>query len=373
MDRTQALSFDDVLLVPRFSEVFSRKDVDVSQELCGMKLSLPVISSNMDTVTGPAMANAMKAYGAVGALHRFMPIQDNIDDFLQASFTRNANDALPIVSLGMGKAELERAEALYAVGANVFLLDVAHGASMHVVQQVQELQRLLHHSAKIIVGNFATKETIEDFNYHLGGRVDAYKVGIGGGSACLTRVVTGAGLPTFESVLDCAHTGLPIIADGGIRNSGDFAKALAAGATAVMLGKMLAGTDESPGEMLWENLKGDICTKEVIWPHRVQNGVPFFDKNFIPTLPSFKKYRGSASTESYEVQGKVAPHRSHEGDSFLIPYVGSVENVLQQMEGGLRSALSYVGAHNLKEFREKAEFSFVTANGAAESKAHGRK
>jgi IMP dehydrogenase len=348
MNSNLMLSFDDVLIKPQFSSVFSRKDVDVSQEFCGMNLSLPVISSNMDTVTGPAMANAMKGYGAVGALHRFMSIQDNITQFLECSFTRNGNDTMPIVSVGLGKTELARAEALYSVGANVFLIDVAHGASMQVIQQVQELRKLLHHSSRIIVGNFATGRSILDFNYHLGSNVEAYKVGIGGGSACLTRVVTGCGLPTLASVIDCASVGFPTIADGGIRNSGDVAKALGAGATTVMIGRLFAGCEESPGQVIYT------------------------ENSDFSLVPSFKRYRGSASTESYQVQGKIAPHRSYEGDAYEIPYTGPVKNTLQQIEGGLRSALSYVGATNLQEFRECVELVQVTGQGAKENGAHGK-
>jgi IMP dehydrogenase len=295
------------------------------------------------------MANAMKDFGAVGALHRFMSIQDNINQFLECSYTRNGNDTMPIVSVGLGKAELERAEALYSVGANVFLIDVAHGASMQVVQQVQELRKLLHHSSRIIVGNFATGRSILDFNYHLGSNVEAYKVGIGGGSACLTRVVTGCGLPTLASVIDCASVGFPTIADGGIRNSGDVAKALGAGATTVMIGRLFAGCTESPGELFDSSVRPD--------------GDPY---------QWYKKYRGSASTESYQVQGKIAPHRSYEGDAYLIPYTGPVKNTLQQIEGGLRSALSYVGATNLQEFRECVELVQVTGQGAKENGAHGK-
>lgn len=332
------LCFDDVLIAPQFSYVKSRKDVDVSEEFCGDLLNLPIISSNMDTVTGVKMVHAMREYGAQAALHRFQSIEENVKQFRECS-----DDFFkPIVSIGIGKKELERAEALSSIGADKFLIDVAHGASMHVVEQVWELYELLKNNEKVIVGNFASARTIRDFNHHLSGKVDAYKVGIGGGSACLTRVVTGCGGNTFGSVLDCASLGFPIIADGGIRNSGDIAKALGAGATTVMIGRLFAGCDESPGELI-ATYKGEM-----------------------------KKYRGSASTESYEVQGKVASHRSYEGDSYLIPYTGPVRDVLQQFEGGLRSALSYVGANNLREFREDIEFVQITGQGAKENGAHGK-
>lgn len=343
------LSFDDVLIKPQFSTIKSRKDVDLSVNFCDMNLKLGVISSNMDTVTGTEMAKAMIQNGGVGALHRFMSIEDNIKQF------KSSGNA--IVSIGLGDKELERAEALYKAGAKVFLIDVAHGASMEVVNQTKRLSYIVGWDSKIIVGNFATGRTIKDFIYHVGSKhlVEAYKVGIGGGSACLTRVVTGCGIPTFGSVLDCASIGVNIIADGGMRNSGDIAKALAAGAKVVMLGGMLAGTDESPGDIIYgpSLSTGEYSTSDMV--------------------PKGKKYRGSASTESYEVQGKVAAHRSYEGDSFLVPYKGPVANVLQQIEGGLRSAMSYVNANTLDEFRENVEFIEVTHSGAAENSSHGKK
>lgn len=347
------LSFDDVLILPEYSEIKSRRDVNTSSfflnkdfPLGGYNLRLPVISSNMDTVTNSVMARAMVENGGVGCLHRFCSIEDNIRMFVDCDPNK------PWVSIGLGDKELERAEALYRVGANIFILDVAHGANSEVVKQVREFRKLLHHSARIIVGNFATASGIESFNYHLGSEVDAYKVGIGGGSACLTRVVTGCGVPTLASILDCASVGVDIIADGGIRNSGDFAKAMAAGASAVMLGGLLAGTDEAPGEFV--NDSGYPISK--------------YDN-----MKAYKKYRGSASLESYEVQGKVATHRTPEGASFLVPYKGPVRNVLQELESGLRSAMSYVGASTIVEFQENTSFIQVTNGGYLEGKAHGKK
>lgn len=341
------LSFDDVLLTPQFSEIISRKDVDTSTILVGQKLQLPIISSNMDTVTNSLMAFAMAENGGIGALHRFCTIDENVLMFL-----RSTSIAHPIVSIGLGNEELARAEALYRVGANIFLIDVAHGASQHVVQQTKQLKQLLHHSAQIIVGNFATASSVDDFNYRLGFKVDAYKIGIGGGSHCSTRVVTGAGWPTLASLLDCSRVGVNLIADGGIRNSGDFAKAMAIrNVKAVMLGRLLAGTDEAPGEII--KVQGYLDTAS--------------------TIPAYKKYRGSASLESYQVQGKIAEHRTPEGEASLVPYTGPVKNVLQNLSSGLRSSMSYVGAKDIIDFQERVEFVQVTQNGYIESTAHGKK
>lgn len=365
----KCLSFDDVLIEPQFSEIESRIDVDTRVDFCGVTLKVPVISSNMDSVTGPAMAKAMRHHGGIGALHRFCTIEENVEMYKEAIFFKSYLDN--IVSIGIGEKELERAEALYHAGANIFLVDVAHGASRSVVDQVKELRKLLTLNTKIIVGNFATAKTIRDFKYHLGDhRVDAWKVGIGGGSACLTRVVTGCGLPTLESIIDCSTVGDPIIGDGGIRTSGDFAKALAAGATTVMVGGMLAGCDESPGELV--NQFGYTLNQKPDELHEMMREAAGIQEWLKGGYTPFKKYRGSASKESYEVQGKLADHRTPEGEAFLVPYTGPVANVLQKLDAGLRSSMSYVGANNLTEFRELASLVEITSNGAAENKAHGK-
>jgi IMP dehydrogenase len=348
------LSFDDVLLEPNFSFIKSRKDVSLEQNFMDYRLGLPIISSNMDTITGSEMANAMARADAVGALYRFCTIEENVKMFKEGSI----GGRLPMVSVGLGGTELERAEALYAEGARHFIIDVAHGASMEVVRQYQSLNCMLP-DIWTLVGNFATGKTIEDFEHHCGHGVwpQAYKIGIGGGSMCTTRVVTGCGMPTFASILDCAKTRRPIVADGGMRNSGDIAKALAAGASAVMLGSLLAGTDETPGKLY------DLDTgQEVVG----------YSQDFL-YLNIGKKYRGSASRESYEVQGKTAAHRAPEGEATTVPYKGPVKAVIEELVAGVRSAMSYVGAENLQEFREKAKFLRITNAGAQESRAHGVK
>lgn len=347
----KVLSFDDVLIKPSFSTINSRKDVNLDLNFLNYKLSLPVISSNMDTVTEGQMAQAMGLAGGVGALHRFCSIEENIKQF------KSVTSRLPIISLGVSKDDIERAEALYNLGARNFVIDVAHGATMITVNAFKALREVLPKDARFLVGNFATGSDIDTFVYHTGKGPSAFKVGIGGGSMCTTRMVTGCGLPTLASVLDCVKTYYPIVADGGIRSSGDIAKALAAGARAVMIGGMLSGTDETPGEICDEDGWNTYTPEEL----RAWEG------------PLYKKYRGSASQESYEVQGKVASHRSAEGESTLVRYKGPVQEVLQQIEGGLRSAFTYVGASNLEEFQRKAELCEISLAGMAESKPHGKR
>jgi len=329
------LSFDDVLLTPQYSTVVSRKDVSTISYLAIQSLRLPIISSNMDTVTGSTMANAMKELGGIGCLHRFQTIEQNL-----AMYKASHPDTWS--SFGIGRQELERMEALLSEGCESFVLDVAHGSSQHVVEAVKAAYELTSGNAALIVGNFATAQNIRDFNYHLGFKVDAYKVGIGGGSVCTTRIVTGSGWPTLASLLDIKQLGLDVICDGGIRNSGDYSKAMAAGAKACMIGRLFAATDESPSNLVLQNNK------------------------------YYKPYRGSASAESYAVQGKTSEHRSPEGESTLVEYTGSLKNTIDQLQAGLRSAMSYTGAHNLSEFVERAEFVQVTLNGVEESLPHGK-
>lgn len=341
------LTFDDVLIEPRFSEVISRKDVNISTRIGKHTLDIPVFSANMDTITGKDMAIAMASSGARGVLHRFSTIEENVKDFLHIS----QHCGRPVaVSVGIGQKELERAKELYKIGADMFFIDVAHGAQLSVVQHYAMLRESFL-DADIIVGNFATSESIakfiskcEEYNVDI---PTAFKVGIGPGSACTTRVKTGVGIPQLQAIIDCAknfsgHDAV-IIADGGMKTPGDIAKALAAGADAVMLGGMFAGCDETPGNSV--TTIGGVCLG--------------------------KKYRGSASASSYKDQGKNDNWRTAEGQEFFVASKGPVENVLKDISGGLRSAFSYTGSKDLKEFQEVSKFVVVTSSGKNESIAHG--
>jgi IMP dehydrogenase len=331
------LTFDDVLIKPQFSKISSRKDVSISSKMGALHLNIPVVSANMDTVTDIEMARAMHAQGAIGCLHRFWDIEKNAE----AIKTLRSSGIEVIGSIGLGDYEFERAMALIEAGANYLCIDVAHGAQLAVVDQFNKVLSNTKREVGIVIGNFATGESIKEFISLCKKEPMAFKVGIGGGSACLTRVQTGCGIPQLSAVIDCVkhNPNSNIISDGGKKTPGDIAKALAVGAKAVMLGSMLAGTDEAPGELINSN---------------------------------FKKYRGSASMESYEVQGKVAKWRTFEGDSFLVPYKGSVSKVLQNIEGGLRSAFTYVGASSLQEFQQKAEFVEISYSTQKENIAHGK-
>lgn len=345
-----ALSFDDVLLKPAdFTDIKSRKDVETYSDFNGIYLDIPIVSSNMDTVYSPELAREVARNGGVSCVHRFCDIEKNIELFRKGFFILDQFEILkPWVSIGVGDKEKERAEALVDAEAEVVLIDLANGAQQQCVEQYDWLREKFGMNIKIVVGNFATANQINAFTFHSKTTLpDLIKVNIGSGSACKTRVVAGVGLPSVESILDCKRAGLPIMQDGGIKNSGDFAKAIALGCSCVMLGKLFAATYESAAPE--ENME--------------QYGY---------TYPSgYKIYRGSASLSSYKTQGKVATHRAAEGEEFLVKITGSVENLMQELEGGLRSSMTYLNAQNIEEFQENAEWVQITSAGWSESKPHG--
>lgn len=383
----EIITFDDVLITPSFSEIRSRRECRTDQMFLDETLSFPLISSNMDSVTSPEMAFALSKFGSVACLHRFQSIEENIKQWETSADTifNTFNGHAPLVSVGIGEKELQRAIALNKAGARRFVIDVAHGAASHVVHMYDLLREKLNSDSYIVVGNFATAESIKSFNYYVktNQKPDAFKVGIGGGSMCTTRIVSGIGHPTLGSVMDCVTTEYPIIADGGIRSSGDIAKALAAGATAVMVGGLLAGTDEAPGEIVRKTALSD--NSEFEFDKKDFSDEQLFDEacaivsyatNRSVTclqINKYKKYQGSASLESYQKQNKTASHRAPEGESTLVPYKGPVTPILQALQAGVQSAMSYVGASNLDEFREQARFIKITNNGYKESLAHGKK
>jgi len=345
MDR-QSITFDDVLIEPKFSVIDSRKDVDLTTTLGDIKLQLPVISANMSSITEDKMALAVAKNGGMSILHRFMSIEKNVEMWNNIFMTlknRHVDTGGVInvgVSVGVSDDEKERAEALYEADAYIFCVDVAHGAQLSVVKQVQYLKDRFGSNIFLIVGNFATSQSIHDFKNHLTGKAmpDAFKIGIGPGSACTTRLKTGVGIPQLSAILDCVHNlggSIPIIADGGLRTPGDIAKALAAGADAVMLGGMLAGTDEAPGQT-------------------TEHGI------------TYKQYKGSAS------EGYGNGWKTSEGTEFLVPEKGPVELVLKDIEGGLRSSFTYTGSRNLEQFRSKATLILVSSNTVVENGSHGK-
>ncbi|WP_455286011.1 IMP dehydrogenase [[Eubacterium] cellulosolvens] len=466
-----ALAFDDVLLLPKRSSVHSRKDVNLSTNLSrNIKLNIPIVSANMDTVTESAMGISMAHNGGIGIIHRFMPVEQQVKEVLKVKRAESViierpyttaptatmaeakrlmqekgvngllvvdadgrllgiltardllfednparrvselmtpmkdlhtaragtsiDDArqllrkykvekLPLIdeqgrlrglitskdmvtlaerpqackdsrgqlivgaAVGIREGALDRARALVEAGVDVLVVDVAHGHSDRVLEVVRKLKKELS-QVDVIAGNVATPEGTEDL---IAAGADAVKVGIGSGSICITRIVTGAGVPQLTAVLECAEVArelsVPIIADGGIRNSGDITKALAAGASSVMIGSLLAGADESPGVTVMRNGR------------------------------KYKLHRGMASvgasmkrgTQDAEDDSTLLEYVA-EGIEAFVPYKGNSNEIITQLVGGVRSGLSYCGARTLAELWQNASFIRLTAAALKESYPH---
>ena len=473
MDIREGVTFDDVLLVPKYSKVTSRSDTDLSTKLSkNISLNIPLISANMDTVTESSMAVTVAREGGIGIIHRFLTIQQQVNEVLKVKrsgsiiienpYTINSEltikdafsimnekqvsgllvtdsnskiigilterdvlfespdssklvkelmtkdvvtaklgvdleqvkeilkhnriEKLPIVddnnhvkglitsqdisnlekypnaskdkkgrplvgsAVGVKGDFMERSEALINAGADVLVVDIAHGHSENAINTVKNIKKAFP-DCELIAGNVATAKGTEDL---IKAGVDAVKVGVGSGSICITRVITGSGVPQLTAVFDCAEVGndhgIPIISDGGTRNSGDATKALAAGASSIMVGSILGGTDESPGSTITKNGK------------------------------RFKIYRGMASlaasmgrrskeTGSFELADDLNDYVA-EGVEAMVPYKGSVTEIITQITGGIRSGLSYCGASNIKQMQENAEFIKISRAGFAESQPH---
>ena len=328
-----ALTYDDIQLVPEYSEVESRQNIDLSTRIStNYKIKVPLIASPMDTVCDSEMAIAMAELGGVGCIHRFMSIEEQ---GLETKKVRTAvQDAVVMAAIGANGDYLERAQELVNSGVNVILIDVAHGHHKFVRDAIGNLKRNLPAHIDIVAGNIATANAARDL---VEWGANALRVGIGGGSLCTTRIKTGFGVPNVTSLEACYNASpVPIIACGGIRNSGDIAKALAVGANSVILGSLLAGTKEAPGAIIEKS-----------------NGL-------------YKRYRGAASLETKSIHGQAT--RNVEGESTIVPFKGGVKFIVEGLLDGLRSALSYAGANNLSEFIP--EYVVVTNAGMNEARPH---
>lgn len=328
-----SFTFDDVLLVPSYNHYESRKHVDISvtDRIGKFSLKLPVITSNMDTITEDKMANFIGEKGGMGALHRFCSIEENVEMFKKCKHRA-------FVSIGCGPKDIERAAALRDAGAEYFCLDVAHAHARYVGRTIKNLRELLKDNACILAGNVATYAGAD---YLASCGADLIKVGIGGGSVCTTRIKTGFGIPTLTSVKECAKVDRSIVADGGIRFAGDIVKALAFGADFVMIGGMLAGTSSTPGNPIM------VDGKKV------------------------KQYRGMASREAQEdFIGEMTEWKTAEGVATNVPYREDEDKIIADIVGGLRSGLTYAGAANVRELQRKLNYVLVTPAGRHESLPH---
>ncbi len=472
MEFREGLTFDDVLLVPKYSDITSRTQTDLRTKLSrNISINIPFVSANMDTITESAMAVAIARTGGIGIIHRFLTIKEqanevlkvkrsgsvmienpysidqnttiqnaieyasdkaisgilvidsdsklvgivtardllyesnistpikevmtrdvvtanigvsldeaknilhkhrieklplvdesgtvkglitskditNIEDYPSASKDKKGR---PIVGAAVGvKGDfLERAEAILEADADVLVVDIAHGHSENAINTIRNIKKAFP-NCELIAGNVATARGAEDL---IKAGVDAVKVGVGSGSICITRVITGSGVPQLTAVMDCAKIGrdndIPIISDGGTRTSGDATKALAAGASSVMVGSILGGTDESPGTVLTKNGKR----------FKVYRGMA----SLAASIGRKSKETGTISLDD-DLNDYVA-----EGVEAMVPYKGTVTDILKQLTGGVRSGLSYCGAHTIPQMQANAEFIKMSRAGFAESQPH---
>jgi IMP dehydrogenase len=334
----ECLSYDDVLLMPQYSDIRSRDDVNICSKLGNIKLNLPLISAPMDTISEHKMAVSMANQGGASIIHRYNKIEDQVQHVKIARNLSNNPETIVGAAIGITGDYLERAAALQEVLVSFICLDVAHGHHITMKEAISQLRKKFGPYLHIMAGNVATLEGINDL---ADWGANSVRCNIGGGSICSTRVQTGHGLAGLQTIMDCARTDrdVQVIADGGIKNSGDIVKALAAGADVVMCGSLFAGTDETPGQ-IFEDSDGT----------------------------NWKSYRGMASKEAQVIwRGRYS---SFEGVAARVPYRGSVGPILKDLERGIRSGFSYSGARNLEELQSKAIFVKQTTSGLSESHAH---
>jgi len=344
----RALTYDDVNIVPKYSELESRENVKLNTRFTkNTEITIPIVASPMDTVTELDMAREMMLWGGVGVIHRFMSIEEQAKMMKKLCYMPESdhivitNNLPRCAAIGVTDDYLERSQELFKNGCNVLLIDVAHGHHKLVGEAIEKIKTRLE-QIEVVAGSVATAEACE---YLCEKGADAIRVGIGNGSLCETRIRTGVGIPQVSALLACVSVsddfGVPIIADGGVRNIGDVCKGLASGADSIMLGSLLSGTKETPGTI----------EKIGKWPNEQLH----------------KKYRGSASLDSKKSRGH---NKNVEGNHKVIPYKGKVRRIINDIQDGIRSSFSYVGANTMDEFHSKVELVEVTSAGNLEGKPH---
>ncbi len=341
LTRRRGLTFDDVLLVPCYSEISSRQLTSLDSLITkNHKLQIPMVTANMDTVTESEMAQAMASLGGLGILHRFMSPERQVEEVgkIRAYQTENQLNSPIAASVGVKTEGMRRADLLAEQGVDILTVDIAHGDSVMMLSTLDYIKQK-YPQIDVIAGNVATADGVLRMLEH---GADAIKVGIGPGSMCTTRIITGHGVPQLTAVAlavsKAKEYGIPVIADGGIRNSGDIVKALTVGASTVMLGSMVAGTTETPGEV-----KGGR-----------------------------KSYRGMASKEAQvSWRGELPTGMAAEGVATTIPCKGSVIHLVNELMGGIRSGMTYLGVDHIEGMAHQGLFMEVSSAGMVESKPHG--
>lgn len=359
-----SLTFDDVLLKPGYAG-FSRSEIVLSTQLTrNISLKLPLVSAPMDTVTESKLAIALGKLGGIGIIHRNLSIEDQAEEVAKVKKAKQLVGA----AVGSSPGYQARVEALVKSGVDVIVVDSAHGFSKYVIEAVADIKA--NHSVDVIAGNVATGEGAEAL---IAAGADGLRVGMGPGAICTTRVVSGMGVPQMTAIIETAQVarqhGVPVIADGGINYLGDMTKALAAGASCVMMGRLFAATEQSPGKLI-------TMTPDQV-PARfrsIVNGAESY---------AFKQYRGMGSIGAMERGKKISSEDEFHGKSYtdktvlvaegvegLVPCSGSIETVVGTMLEGIRSGFYYVGASNVNELWETAVLRRITSASLSESHPH---
>jgi IMP dehydrogenase len=349
-DIEHAVTFDDVQLLPRMSNIESRSQVNTACQFTrNFYIDKPIVAAPMDSVCDARMAAALWAHGCVGVIHRFCSIEEQVKmvelvvhAIKSTTVPHGYRTRQPVIcaAIGANGDSIDRAHRLVRAGVNVLVIDVAHGHHINVHRTIDAVRAVVGKKVDIVAGNIATKQAAHDLQSW---GADALRVGIGGGSVCETRVRTGVGVPQLTAVDDISYVSdIPVISDGGIRYPGDVVKALAAGANTVMVGSLLAGTDEAPGDVF---VGGQ-------WPH---------NKNF-------KMFRGSArATIKMEKNG----HTNHvEGAAKMVEHKGSALRVIDDIMDGVTSAMSYLGVSDIERISDVAEFVEISSAGLREAHPH---
>ena len=347
------LTFDDVLMLPNYTDT-KRQDISLKTRLTEkISLDIPILSSPMDTVTTAPMAIAIAKLGGMGFIHRNLTIDQQKEEI---KIVKEGNH-LVSAAVGVGKDLAERVSSLVSAGTNVILIDSAHGFSKWVIEAIEFISQK-YPNIEIIGGNIATAEAAEKL---IAAGANALRVGMGPGSICTTRVISGMGVPQITAIMEvytvAKKHNIPLIADGGIKSSGDIVKAIAAGADTVMLGSLLAGADEAPGE-------------KVTLPAGRQ-GI---------NKKEFKRYRGMGSVAAMMEGGAARYGQEYvkgkektliaEGVEGLVPYKGSLEDIITQLTGGLRTGMYYAGVKNIEELKTKTKFLKITQSSLIENHPH---
>jgi len=338
------LTFDDVLLVPQRSGIRSRQDVSLRTQLTkNIEIDLPIVAANMDTVCEQEMALALARLGGVGIIHRFVPVEAQA---IMVEKVKLESDSYVVgAAVGTDHDAVDRSRALVAAGCDLLVLDIAHGHAEHALEACRTIKREFPHT-DVVAGNVATRRGAQDL---IAAGADAIKVGVGPGGVCTTRLVAGVGVPQLTAIADCHGLDVPIIADGGIKTSGDIAKAIAAGANSVMIGSMFAGTKESPG---------DVESSQHGLVKRVRG------------MASFEAIEARAERHGEDLDDEYFEQRAPEGVEGTVPYKGEVSKVVAGLVAGLKSGMSYSNAHSITEMWANAEFIRVTPVGLRENLPH---